>query len=102
MGDQWANLRLWTAHAFPRTTHPAFRMVVDRGPPATRGDHRADAGRDHPFARGEPAGGDQDRARSVSFLQPPCAVSAAVLHRDDRGVVPVAAADSPYRADRVR
>ena len=39
---------------------------------------------DHPVAGGKPAGGDPDRARSVSLLQPPRDVSAAVLHRADR------------------
>src|SRR5665213_50094 len=53
------------ADDLPRTTHPVQRMVVDGRPPAACGDCRADAGRDHPVAGGEPRSGDADRARSV-------------------------------------
>src|ERR1700731_4879881 len=94
-------LALANAHALSRTTQPLKRMVVDGRPPATRGDHRADAGRHYSVAGGQSPGGDADRARSVSLLQPPRLVSAAVVHRAGRGVVPVAAADPPHRADRV-
>src|SRR5260370_14821939 len=77
-------------------------MVVDRGSPAARGDHRADARRHYLITRGQSAGGDADRARTLSLLQSSRAVSAALLHRADRRVVPVAAPAPPHRADRVR
>src|ERR1700682_2680277 len=77
-------------------------MVVDGGPSATGGGYRADAGRPYSVAGGQSAGGDTDRARSVSLLQPPRHVSAAVVYRADLRVVPVAAADQALRADRIR
>ena len=77
-------------------------MVVDRGQAAACRDIGADAGRRHPVAGGEPAGGDADRARSLPFLQPPRDVPAAVLHGADRGVVHVAEGDPPQRAAGVR
>src|SRR5450756_520788 len=95
-------LAFGTAHDLPRRTQSPERVVVDGRPPAARGDHRAGPGRHHPVAGGESAGGDPDRARSLPLLQPPHPVPAAFLHRDDRGVVPVTAADPPQRADRVR
>src|SRR5258708_19368346 len=76
-------------------------MVVDGGPPAACGDHRADAGRHYSVAGGQPAGGDADWPRSISLLQPPRLVSAAVLHRADLRVVPVAATDQALPADRI-
>src|SRR5712691_1861353 len=90
------------AHALSWTTQPPQRVVVDCRPPAARGDYRADAGRHYSVARGQSAGGNKDRARSVSLLQPPRIFSAAVLYGADRGVVPVATADPPFGADRVR
>src|SRR5450756_145480 len=77
-------------------------MVVDGGPPAAGGGYRADAGRHYSVAGGQSAGGDTDRARSVSLLQPPRHVSAAVLYRADLRIVPVAAADQALGADRIR
>src|SRR5664279_6636774 len=71
------------AHDLPRRTQSPERMVVDGGPPAARGDHRADLGRHHSVAGGEPAGGNPDRARSLPLLQPPRPVPAAVLYRAD-------------------
>jgi len=48
---------------------------------------------------GESAGRDQDRARPVSLLQPPCVVSVAGLHRADR-VSSSRRGKSPHRDDR--
>src|SRR5438874_2390230 len=86
------------AHDLPRRTHAAFRMVVDRRQAAAGGDCRADAGRRHPLAGGEPAGGDPDRARPVPLLRPPRDVPAAVADRTGRRILHVAEADPPHRA----
>src|SRR6195256_279439 len=42
-------------------------MVVDRGPPAARGDHRAGARRHHFIARGEPPGGTPPVATRIGL-----------------------------------
>src|SRR6478609_1978786 len=95
---QWAlPLPSGDVHARPRSTHAVFRLVVDRRQMAARCGSRADAGRRHPVAGGEPAGGNPDRARSLPFLQPARDVPAAVLHGADRGLLPVAAPDPSYR-----
>src|ERR1700685_2336444 len=57
-----------TVHALPRRTQPLVRLVVDGRPPATRGDHRADAVRRHSVAGGKSSGCDPDRARPVPLL----------------------------------
>src|ERR1044072_5436106 len=58
-----------TAHALPRRTQPAVRLVVDHRPPDAGGHSRADAERHRAVAGGEPAGRGPHRARSFPLLQ---------------------------------